>query len=66
MYYYTVNYIDEDNPHASDESGVISATSYKEAVERLTEYYGENCIVSMTLEAWEDIVTMDEICACTK
>ena len=64
MYYYTINYINEDNPY--DESGVISATSYKEAVERLTEYYGENYIVSMTLEAWIDIVTMDVICAYTK
>lgn len=66
MYYYNVSFIDENRPYASNESGVISATSYKEAVERLTEYYEENCIVSMTLEAWEDIVTMDEICACTK
>lgn len=66
MYYYTVNFINEDRPYAMDKSGVISATSYKEAVERLTEYYEENCIVSMTLEAWEDIVTIDEICACIK
>lgn len=66
MYFYTVKFIDEDRPYAMDESGVISATSYQEAVERLTEYYGENDIVSMTLEAWEDIVTVDEICACAK
>lgn len=64
MYYYTINYIDENNPR--DESGVINATSYKKAVERLTEYYEENCIVSMTLEAWIDIVTVDTICAHTK
>lgn len=66
MYYYTINFIDEDRPYAVNESGVISATSYKDAVARLTEYYEGIKIVSMTLEAWEDIVTMDEICACTK
>ena len=63
MYYYKINFIDEEEPRAIDESGVISATSYQDAVARLTEYYGEKNIVSMTLEAWEDLVTMNEICS---
>lgn len=66
MFYYKIQFVDSDEPRVIDESGVVSAGVYKEAAERLAEYYGEKEIVSMTLEAWEDIVTIDEICACTK
>ena len=64
MYYYHVKYLTEEPPYAIEESGVIGAASYKEATARLTEYYDEDCIVSMTLEAWDDILTMEDIRSC--
>ena len=66
MYYYHVKYPIEEPPYTIEESGVIGAVSYKEATARLTEYYGEDCIVSMTLEVWDDILTMKDIRSCEK
>lgn len=64
MYYYHVKYLTEEPPYDIEESGVIGAASYKEATARLTEYYNENRIVSMTLESWDDILTMEDIRSC--
>lgn len=46
MFYYYVEYVDEKEEY---ESGLIAAESYSTAVEELTDYYGEENIIAMTV-----------------
>ena len=61
MFKYQVDFWDEFNKISTTEQGLASATSYGEAAEKITSFYGKDNIYSMYIEAWENILTIDEI-----
>lgn len=60
MFYYVVEYWDNDEKRTVHESGLVGATSYSEAAERLTKYFG-SCLSSMELTEWETVLCEEEI-----
>ena len=60
MYHYTVEYWDKEEQRNIHQSGLVGATSYSEAAERLTAYFGSN-LSSMELTEWESVLCEDEI-----
>ena len=51
MYKFTVKYVDVDNDYKEiTERGLLIAEKYAAAVEQLVEYYGEDEIVSFSIE----------------
>ena len=61
MYHYIVEFWDSKEQRVVHESGLIGATNYGEAAERLTKYYGGIRLTSMELVEWEDILCEEEI-----
>jgi hypothetical protein len=61
MFYYKIDYLDEIDGKARQESGILSATDYTQAASRVAEFYGIANIISMYLEKWEDVLTEDEV-----
>ena len=61
MYHYIVEFWDNEEQRAVHESGLVGATSYVEAAERLSKYYGNIRLTSMELVEWETILCEEEI-----
>lgn len=61
MYHYIVEFWDSEEQRVVHESGLVGATSYGEAAERLTKYYGSIRLTSMELVEWENILCEEEI-----
>lgn len=61
MYNFVVEYWDEMDQEPRTESGLVSADSYSEAIEKITEYFGENNIISIKSYVVEPIMTEEEI-----
>lgn len=61
MFYYVVEYWDNEERRVVRESGLVGATSYGEAAERLAKYYGDIRLTSMELAEWENILSEEEI-----
>lgn len=60
MFYYIVEYWDNDEQKNVQESGLVGATNYSEAAERLTKYFGSH-LSSMKLIEWETVLCEEEI-----
>ena len=55
-YVYQIEYFPDDEKHKTHkESGVIHADTYADAVEQITEYYGEEAIVAIC-----SVIALDE------
>ena len=61
MYHFVVVFIDEYDKIQKKISGLVGATSYNTAVERIAQYYGEESIISIQITSWEEILTEEEI-----
>lgn len=61
MFRYRVLFFDEsDGIKEGMESGIVGAADYGAAAARIASYYGEE-LISMELEALEDVLCVDEI-----
>lgn len=60
MFYYVVEYWDNEEQKTVHESGLVGATSYSEAAERLIGYFGFH-LSSMELTEWETVLCEEEI-----
>ena len=61
MFYYKVKCYDEIDYKETNESGIVAAKDYNEAMSKIDEYYGIQNIVSVYIEEWEDILTEDNV-----
>ena len=61
MYYYVINYWDEIDCAPRTDPGVVAATSYGEAAQRATEYYGTQNVVDIQLSELEQVLSEEEL-----
>ena len=61
MYYYVINYWDEIDNEPRTDSGIVAATSYGEAAQRATEYYGTKNVVDIQLSELEQVLSEEEL-----
>lgn len=62
MFYFKVDVLDPlNNYDRKQESGILAAKGYIEAMKRVMDGYGDYEIVSVYLEEWEDLLTEDEV-----
>ena len=61
MYYYIINYWDEIDCELYTDSGIVAATSYGEAAQRATEYYGTQNTVDIQLSELEQVLSEEEL-----
>ena len=61
MFYYKISFWGELENRQIEESGLVSATSYAEATQKLMDFYGEDNVVTTVLEKWEDVVIEDDL-----
>lgn len=55
-YVYQIEYFPDDEKHKTHkESGIVHADTYADAVEQITEYYGEEAIVAIC-----SVIALDE------
>lgn len=60
MFYYIVEYWDNEKQRNVHESGLVGAANYSGAAERLSGYFG-SCLSSMELVEWEPVLCEEEI-----
>ena len=60
---YKVNFLPSDSTEIAEERGLVSASNYVEAINKLMEYFGEENIIDIYLQAWDtcDCLSLDEI-----
>lgn len=61
MFQYTVYFYDDYAERERTVYGIVSATSYQAAAERLTKFYGEDQVITMKLMELYDVLEEDEI-----
>jgi len=61
MFYYQIDFWDEIDNERRQESGILAASTYGKAAERVTRYYGADSVISLYLEEWEDILSEDDL-----
>lgn len=64
MYQYEVYWWDKDQgPYGTGvkEKGIVAAGSWGAATERVRDYYGEDCVISIEIGEISDIITEDQI-----
>ena len=61
--HYKVKYFDEVNFHEMEEEGIASGKDINDTVEKISNYYGKNNIISMYLDyEFGDNFTTDDDC----
>lgn len=61
MFSYVVTYFDEFDKKTRTEKGLLSASTYGAAADRLVKFYGKDSLITLVLTALEDILTEVEI-----
>lgn len=61
MYRYDVEYWDNNIKEPNSDQGLVAANSYSDAAQLITEQYGENDIVTLSLTALNTILTEENI-----
>lgn len=61
MYYYVVEYWNKFDQESCIESGVLSASNYSAAADKVEEYYGSEDVVELKLSKLEEILSEDEL-----
>lgn len=63
FFQYKVNYIPPDLEKVIEEKGLVYASNYVEATNKVMKYFGEENVVDMYLQAWDtyNCITLDEI-----
>ena len=49
MFYFNISYFDADDKETRREHGIIAAHTYMDAMNELSEWYGEDKLVEVTL-----------------
>lgn len=49
MFYFNISYFDPDEEETRYEHGIVAAHTYKDAMNELSEYYGEDDLVEVLL-----------------
>ena len=60
---YKVNFLPSDSTEIVEEKGLVSASNYVEATNKLMKYFGEENIIDTYLQAWDtwECLSLDEI-----
>ena len=61
MFKYKVHVFDDMTDKFEDETGLVAADGYAEAIDKVIDYYGASKLVGVYLEKWDDIFSGDEI-----
>ena len=61
MYRYDVEYWDNNIKEPNSDQGLVAASGYSDAAQLITEQYGENNIVTLSLTALNTILTEENI-----
>lgn len=61
MFHYTVDFWDDKIKESQQETGLVGAATYSEAAQQISDYYGADNIVTMSMTQWEDLVTTDDL-----
>lgn len=61
MFHYTVDFWDDEIKESQQETGIVGATTYSEAAQRISDYYGADNIVTISMTQWEDLITTDDL-----
>ena len=61
MVYYEAVYWDDIDQETRQESGLVEGSEYSEAALQLHNFYGKGQLISLYMEPWDDIVTVNEI-----
>jgi hypothetical protein len=61
MFKYKVHVFDDMTDKFEDETGLVAADGYAEAIDKVIDYYGASNLVGVYLEKWDDIFSGDEI-----
>ena len=60
---YNVDWYEEEERTALSETGIVCKKTYADAVKRVTDYYGDDCILKLSIEQIgedEDILTEND------
>ena len=60
MFYYCVDYWDLVENEPRQEAGLLANATYKDAAEKVIEFYGKENVTSVYLEEWDDPLVEDE------
>ena len=66
MIYYEAVYWDDIDNETRQESGLVEGSEYSEAALTLHNFYGKGQLISLYLEPWDEVVTVNEITEKTK
>lgn len=61
MFYYTIEYYDDEDHELKTESGLTCAKNYGDATEKVARYYGQDHVCQITISKTDDILTMEDI-----
>ena len=61
MFKYKVNFWDVVNQEPATDNGLTNGKNYSEAIHEITEFYGEDNIVNIFLEALGNVLPEEEI-----
>ena len=61
MYRYDVEYWDNYIKEPNSDQGIVAANNYSDAAQLITEQYGENDIITLSLTALNTILTEENI-----
>lgn len=61
MYCYVINFWDEIDNTDCTEKGIVGASSYGEAAQKITDYYGAKNVIEIKLYESEDVLCQDEL-----
>ena len=57
LFSYKIYYINEENfKDTIHEQGITSAATHKDAVSNITEFYGDDCIIELTITELDNII----------
>ena len=60
MFEYVIEYYDVDNCEDATDAGFVSASTWAEAAQKLSDYYGEKQVISLNLTMNEDIYSFED------
>ena len=61
MYQYYVEYWDNLNNCDGEDTGLVAAENYSQAINKVTEYYGEKNVSHIRLTVYNNPITFEEL-----
>jgi len=60
MFEYVIEYYDVDNCETAEDAGFVSAGTWAEATQKLSQCYGEKQIISLNITMTEDVYSFED------